>query len=714
MDLRFSKFLLDSQKIQAKPVRQGELAGVKVKYAGSTLNGRPSIRTQQWRARDEKCRINAVGSLDLWLKTPASTRPRAREIDPMEDSGDGVVIISSRSHSRSCSHSRSGPDKIATRNTGAQDEAEEQHEGLLPPVDMPQTMATGAESPQAELAQVSVEESDSMSESAHESSESSSEQHFNTTQQVKQHMRTFVPAPDLIAAQVAANALFNILCPPKGKGGGRKHADIDELSRSRFQMMMMLCNLYTSGHQWIAASLELATSVGKGTTYAKNLRSWTQAFIKDHKSLPENNYGAWNISVLHTDEDMMTKIQEHLTGLGQFVSALDVMNFVNTDEIMTQLKLKRPICERTAQRWMQLMGYQWENERKGQYTDGHEREDVVEHRQLVFLPAMAEAESKARKFDKNGDDVGDMSLSRHVIIWFHDESTFYAHDCRHIRWVHNKECPKPYPKGEGQSFMIADFVSADYGWLSSPNGNVSARIELKAGKNRDGYLTCEGILDQATHAMDILEKFYPNDNHILVFDNAMTHSKRADGALSAHKMSKGTSNPDKNWGVQVNQKNPDGSPKHGPDGKILKEWRCMEDARFANGTAQALYYPDNHPTHPGLFKGMAVILEERGYINARTLKAECEKGKTDSCCCRLLYTQPDFTNIPSLLESHCAARGFKVIFLPKYHPELNPIEMCWGYAKRICREKPPSSKIEDLEVNVRDSLARVSVQSIRK
>jgi hypothetical protein len=40
-------------------------------------------------------------------------------------------------------------------------------------------------------------------------------------------------------------------------------------------------------------------------------------------------------------------------------------------------------------------------------------------------------------------------------------------------------CDRPsviwsYAKGEGVSLMVADFISADYGWLSSPNRTESA------------------------------------------------------------------------------------------------------------------------------------------------------------------------------------------------------------------------------------------------
>jgi len=80
--------------------------------------------------------------------------------------------------------------------------------------------------------------------------------------------------------------------------------------------------------------------------------------------------------------------------------------------------------------------------------------------------------------------------------------------------------------------MVADFVSADYGWLQSPDGTESAHVLFKAGKAQEGYFTNEDIRKQTNAAMDILEKHYPNEDHVFIYDNATTHLKRADGALS--------------------------------------------------------------------------------------------------------------------------------------------------------------------------------------
>ncbi|KAG1843766.1 hypothetical protein F4604DRAFT_1512276, partial [Suillus subluteus] len=121
----------------------------------------------------------------------------------------------------------------------------------------------------------------------------------------------------------------------------------------------------------------------------------------------------------------------------------------------------------------------------------------------------------------------------------------------------------------------------------------------------------------------------------------------------------------------------------------------------------------------GLFKGMAVILHERGLIQESKLRAQCKdfkcaKGATNCCCRRVLYNQPDFVAVESNLERICKARGFSVLFLPKFHCELNFIEQCWGYAKRIYRQYPTSSKEVDLERNVLSALESVPLDSMHR
>jgi len=254
--------------------------------------------------------------------------------------------------------------------------------------------------------------------------------------------------------------------------------------------------------------------------------------------------------------------------------------------------------------------------------------------------------------------------------------------------------------------------------LHSLDGSQQARVLFKVGKARDGYFTNQDILLQAQNAMDILQSEYASDNHVFIFDNAATHLKRADNALSARKMPKNTPKHGKNWGVDVMVLNGDGKPVFGLNGKVQRQKDHMGDATFADGGPQCLYFPADHPDSSGVFKGMAIILEEHGY-SASTLRAECKgfkcpKNAIDCCCRRILFNEPDFADVESLLETTCKARGFQVIFLPKFHCELNFIEQCWGYSKRIYRQCPISSKEDDLERNVLMALDSVPLASMRR
>jgi len=122
----------------------------------------------------------------------------------------------------------------------------------------------------------------------------------------------------------------------------------------------------------------------------------------------------------------------------------------------------------------------------------------------------------------------------------------------------------------------------------------------------------------------------------------------------------------------------------------------------------------------GIFKGMAVILEEQGFGDVSKLRAECKGFKcapaeTQCCCRRILYAQPDFADVESLLEKHCRDRGIHaVLFLPKFHCEINFIEQCWGRAKSIYRTYPPSSREEDLKANTIRSLNGIPLAMMRR
>ena len=536
----------------------------------------------------------------------------------------------------------------------------------------------------------------------------------------------FQPAPSIREAISAHKDIKNLLRPRRKNGIGHLRFDGDDGLRHRMEQMRMFLYRYSGGTSgWMAASLEVAGLYEEGEYRARQLRAWTRAFLADRHALPYSNMGTWNESLLDKFPELKYKLNLHLQGIGKYVRALDIVEYMADPVVQLRYGLEKGISLSTAQVWMHHMDYRWMKSPKGQFIDGHERADVVDYRNRIYLPVMEELDPRLRLWSKDGTEIPIPDWQEpyprlpHVVLWYHDESTFYAHDRRLVHWVPKDNSPRPQPKGEGVTLMVADFVSADYGWLRSPDGTESAQVFFKAGKNRDGYFTSDDILEQVEKAMDILRRHYPNERHVFVYDNAPTHLKRAADALSARHMSKGPTKEgsDYSFGVEVNVTDEvTGKPVYSRTGSVLKKVP-MTGAHFADGTPQSLYFPPNHP-RAGVFKGMELILQERG-IKASHLKAQCLNFKCpppalDCCCRRILYNQPDFRDVTTLLEAACTSRGFRVIFLPKFHCELNPIEQCWGKAKREYRMYPPSSLLKDLEENVRRSLDSVELVTIRR
>lgn len=139
----------------------------------------------------------------------------------------------------------------------------------------------------------------------------------------------------------------------------------------------------------------------------------------------------------------------------------------------------------------------------------------------------------------------------------------------------------------------------------------------------------------------------------------------------------------------------------------------------SDGTQQNFYYPNDHPTMPGWFKGMEEIIKERGLwpekgLNAQCEGFKCEPGRKDCCCRRLLFTQPDFVNQKSHLEELITSQGHICDFYPKYHCELNFIEQYWGAAKLRYRSSPKTNDIEEMERNIKACLDDVPDIQIRR
>ncbi|KAH6902427.1 hypothetical protein BKA70DRAFT_1087006, partial [Coprinopsis sp. MPI-PUGE-AT-0042] len=288
-------------------------------------------------------------------------------------------------------------------------------------------------------------------------------------------------APPLLAAEKAREVIVTKLKGIPHQSRGYKHDDYDPFLRPRLEGMRTMLMFYT--HQrsrtygaWGASALQSAVSLGQGRYCVRQLAKLCRAFIEDQSVLPINPYGDWNETML-VDEDLVSDLNTWLQSLGKDISAAELMGHLRSTEVKEKHGITRDISERTARRYLHLLGYRWTSTKKGQYVDGHERDDVVKYRKEVYLPKLAEYQERTIRWSKENDqEFGPALPGRRVIIWYHDETIYYANDRRKVFWVHSKDSAKPYAKGEGASLMIADFISADFGFLSSLDGTKTARI----------------------------------------------------------------------------------------------------------------------------------------------------------------------------------------------------------------------------------------------
>ncbi|KAL1683520.1 hypothetical protein EV122DRAFT_192611, partial [Schizophyllum commune] len=268
------------------------------------------------------------------------------------------------------------------------------------------------------------------------------------------------------------------LRPPRNKGYGHKPCQCDLWTRTRLEWIVALLNAFSGGcrkGQWMAASLEAAAMHGKGVRWARRVRALAKDMIRDRTAIPEHHYGA-SRSVLD-NEELCDELALHLQSKGKYISRQDVVDYMDRPDVKARYGYRKGISLATAGEWLRRMGYRWRRTRRGQYVDGHERRDVVWYRQKVFLPAITEAEHRTRAWIlTHVDKLGPRPRNRILVIWFHDESTFYANDRREVVWVHKDSTATPRAKGEGASFMVADYVSADYGFLRAKTSGEDARV----------------------------------------------------------------------------------------------------------------------------------------------------------------------------------------------------------------------------------------------
>jgi len=145
---------------------------------------------------------------------------------------------------------------------------------------------------------------------------------------------------------------------------------------------------------------------------------------------------------------------------------------------------------------------------------------------------------------------------------------------------------------------------------------------------------------------------HPQCTALFIFDQSSAHASLPPDALKAFEMNKSNG------------------------GKQRKQWDTI--IPLSNPVEECRGKPQKMTTSDGQPKGLQQVLAERGFVT-QGMRAKCSPVcpfENDRCCmARLLSKQDDFKDQPSMLETLIEKAGHECIFLPKFHCELNPIEM---------------------------------------
>ena len=427
----------------------------------------------------------------------------------------------------------------------------------------------------------------------------------------------------------------------------------------------------------------------------KTVRRWRTDLVSNGGASSESNQGRYQrTGVLWANEELNKKAVEYFRANDAVkgkpnMTSIEFCKWVNKTLLPNSTLepgFPRRVSVETSRKWIHEMGFEVLTARKGIFIDGP---DVIESRK-TFLRKMVKIgfshftnapTDEARQALPEDVDPPILERREKTVVFFHDETTFQSNEDQSSQWgVKGTKIMRPKSRGAG--IMISDFIDEHNGFLSltdeqyerakqaNPRAKKYARRFLEYGENKEGYWTRDKFIDQMKSAVEMAELKYPKVEswrHVWVFDHSSCHAAMAD-ALDANKMN-------------VN-----------PGGKQRK----MRDTVW-RGVVQSMN--DRH----GVAKGMRQVLRER-HVDVSRMTADQMRAT--------IAAMDDFKNEKSLIQHLLIERGHIPAFLPKFHPELNPIERVWAQLKRYTKAHCKYS-IQSLRNNIPNSYDSVSLDNIQ-
>ena len=261
-----------------------------------------------------------------------------------------------------------------------------------------------------------------------------------------------------------------------------------------------------------AAEVFFQKENGISSYKAACIRRWGEFYLRTGL-LPTHRQGQHSKSdFVISEEHVQTSLKAYLRGLkNDERTPAKFKEDLNTFILFMIPGAQESVCEETARRWMQYLNFKPTECKKGYYTDDHNRADVVHYRENFFLPKMAEYERLMSQYSGNNMEIvttpGLVDDEKEVVLITHDESTFYSNDGKRFIWMENgKNVMKP--KSKGSSIMVSGLLCECHGFLSM-NGLQTYKL-FEAGTHREGWFTCDDLVEQMHVVFPIFEHFHPS------------------------------------------------------------------------------------------------------------------------------------------------------------------------------------------------------------
>ena len=222
--------------------------------------------------------------------------------------------------------------------------------------------------------------------------------------------------------------------------GHKKHE-----APTRLNKLMIIRNFTTlciKGVKRMAVSEEIARQFheGMGGHFARQIRILA-CHYQLFEQLPEERRGGAGSQSLLKDERVQVAARTYLLGVPTGEVTPRKFHHALTKQILPMLgfTVKDGLSERMVRRWLLTLRWRCTRVKKGVYMDGHERPDVVEYRNNMFLPLMVSFERRMVQWKPEGPGLvcvkpGLGPGEKRIIAVFQDESCFHANDNKQNAW----------------------------------------------------------------------------------------------------------------------------------------------------------------------------------------------------------------------------------------------------------------------------------------